>query len=86
MNHGDFIGALIMAGASLTLTVLLARLMWRGWRARGQRQIDTVGELPVVPAERGDIDWYVVCFTCGLAGERSVTCGCGNPSSTSISR
>lgn len=38
------------------------------------------------PAERGDIDWYVVCFTCGLAGERSVTCGCGNPSSTSISR
>ncbi|SKG09955.1 hypothetical protein [Mycobacteroides abscessus] len=27
-------------------------------------------------AERGDISWYVVCFTCGMAGERSVSCGC----------
>ncbi|WP_078315914.1 transporter [Mycobacterium sp. D16Q16] len=55
MNHGDFVGALIMAGASLTLSVLLFRLMWRGWRARAQRQADSVGELPAVPAERGDI-------------------------------
>ncbi|SHP22710.1 hypothetical protein [Mycobacteroides abscessus] len=31
--------------------------------------------LPTV--ERGDIAWYVVCFACGAAGERSVDCGCG---------
>lgn len=55
MNHGDFVGALVMAGASLTLAVLLFRLMWRGWRARAQRQTDVVGELPVTPAERGDM-------------------------------
>lgn len=38
------------------------------------------------PAERGDIDWYVVCFGCMAVGERSVDCGCGNPSSTGESR
>lgn len=30
--------------------------------------------------------WYVVCHRHKVAGERSVACGCGNPSSTSISR
>ncbi|CPS18091.1 Uncharacterised protein [Mycobacteroides abscessus subsp. abscessus] len=38
------------------------------------------------PAERGDIDWYVVCFGCMAVGERSVTCECGNPSSETDSR
>ncbi|MBA0046793.1 transporter [Mycobacterium sp. NPDC050853] len=55
MNHGDFVGALIMAGASLTLTVLLIRLMWRGWHARAQRQADVVGVLPAAPDERGEV-------------------------------
>lgn len=30
--------------------------------------------------------WYVVCFTCGAVGERSVDCGCGNPSGQGDSR
>lgn len=38
------------------------------------------------PAERGDVLWYVVCFQCRAVGERSVDCGCSNPSGTSISR
>lgn len=38
------------------------------------------------PAEREDVDWYVVCFGCMAVGEREVSCGCGNPSSPSISR
>lgn len=38
------------------------------------------------PAERGDIQWYVVCFTCMRAGDREVTCECGNPRSTGDSR
>ncbi|RIU33901.1 hypothetical protein [Mycobacteroides abscessus] len=38
------------------------------------------------PAERGDIDWYVVCFGCMTAGDREVSCDCGNPSSTGDSR
>ncbi|WP_100485840.1 hypothetical protein [Mycobacteroides abscessus] len=38
------------------------------------------------PAEMGDIQWYVVCFGCTKAGERSVDCGCGNPSSERDSR
>ncbi|AMT69262.1 MULTISPECIES: hypothetical protein [Mycobacteroides] len=38
------------------------------------------------PAERGDIQWYVVCFQCMMAGEHSVDCGCGNPSSERDSR
>lgn len=38
------------------------------------------------PAERGDVLWYVVCFTCMTAGERTVSCGCGNPSRTRESR
>lgn len=38
------------------------------------------------PAERGDIDWYVVCFTCMTAGDREVACDCANPSSQGDSR
>lgn len=38
------------------------------------------------PAERGDIDWYVVCHEHKVAGERDVPCGCGNPSSARHSR
>lgn len=29
------------------------------------------------PAERGDIDWYVVCHEHKVAGEREVDCRCG---------
>ncbi|MBN7524307.1 hypothetical protein I3U46_08310 [Mycobacteroides abscessus subsp. massiliense] len=29
--------------------------------------------------ERGDVQWYVVCFRCMAVGEREATCGCGNP-------
>lgn len=38
------------------------------------------------PAERGDIDWYVVCFQCRAVGERSVDCGCRNPNPQGDSR
>ncbi|PVB20705.1 hypothetical protein [Mycobacteroides abscessus] len=38
------------------------------------------------PAERGDVAWYVVCFGCMTAGERTVDCGCANPSSAGDSR
>ncbi|SHZ79662.1 Uncharacterised protein [Mycobacteroides abscessus subsp. abscessus] len=38
------------------------------------------------PAERGDIQWYAVCFRCMAVGERTVTCGCGNPSPQGDSR
>lgn len=38
------------------------------------------------PAERGDIDWYVVCHEHKVAGERDVPCDCGNPRSTGDSR
>ncbi|MDM3948260.1 hypothetical protein [Mycobacteroides abscessus] len=31
-------------------------------------------------SDQADTPWYVVCFEHGVAGERSVTCGCGNPS------
>ncbi|MBF9327949.1 MULTISPECIES: hypothetical protein [Mycobacteroides] len=46
-----------------------------------ERCLDTLS-----PAERGDIDWYVVCFGCMAVGERSVSCGCGNPSGQGYSR
>ncbi|SHO82493.1 hypothetical protein [Mycobacteroides abscessus] len=36
--------------------------------------------------EREDVQWYVVCFTCMKAGERSVDCDCGNPSNARDSR
>lgn len=38
------------------------------------RWLGTLGE-----AERGDVQWYVVCFRCKAVGERSVDCGCGLP-------
>ncbi|BBZ83326.1 hypothetical protein MABM_32420 [Mycobacteroides abscessus] len=38
------------------------------------------------PVERGDVQWYVVCFGCMAVGERDVLCGCGNPSEGTISR
>ncbi|TDH23672.1 MULTISPECIES: hypothetical protein [Mycobacteroides] len=33
-------------------------------------------------SDQHDTPWYVVCFTCGAVGERSVDYGCGNPSSS----
>ncbi|MBV6362743.1 hypothetical protein HZD78_22620 [Mycobacteroides chelonae] len=36
-------------------------------------------------SDRRDTPWFVVCFEHGVAGERSVACGCGNPSSPTIS-
>lgn len=33
-------------------------------------------------ADQNDTPWFVVCFTCGAVGEREVSCGCGNPSSS----
>ncbi|QSN22123.1 hypothetical protein I3U41_05790 [Mycobacteroides abscessus subsp. abscessus] len=36
--------------------------------------------------EREDVAWYVVCFQCMTAGERSVSCGCGNPRTDRYSR
>ncbi|SHU56041.1 Uncharacterised protein [Mycobacteroides abscessus subsp. abscessus] len=30
-------------------------------------------------SDQHDTPWYVVCFRCMTAGERSVDCGCGNP-------
>lgn len=54
-----------------------------------------VGQIHVIPVEqvrqwttwwdglsefdRHDTPWYVVCHRHKVAGERSVTCGCGNP-------
>ncbi len=35
--------------------------------------------LPV--AEREDVAWYVVCFTCMAVGEREVDCSCSNTQS-----
>lgn len=40
----------------------------------------------LLPVERGDVQWYVVCFGCMTAGERSVTCECRNPSGQGDSR
>lgn len=37
-------------------------------------------------ADQNDTPWFVVCFTCGAVGERSVDCGCGNPSRDGDSR
>lgn len=37
-------------------------------------------------SDQHDTPWYVVCFTCGAVGERSVDCGCGNPSGQGDSR
>ncbi|SKX74580.1 Uncharacterised protein [Mycobacteroides abscessus subsp. abscessus] len=36
--------------------------------------------------DRHDTPWYVVCHAHKVAGERSVTCGCGNPSGQGDSR
>lgn len=61
-----------------------------------------VGQIHVIPVEqlrqwttwwdglsdsdRHDTPWYVVCFTHKVAGEREVSCGCGNPSSSNDCR
>lgn len=47
---------------------------WRGWW-------DGLSE-----DDQADTPWYVVCFTCGAVGERSVTCDCRNPSGQGDSR
>lgn len=58
-----------------------------GWDYHPDKQIHVIPSVQVaewvacletLPAvERDDIAWYVVCFVCGAAGERSVDCGCG---------
>ncbi|SKH29443.1 Uncharacterised protein [Mycobacteroides abscessus subsp. massiliense] len=48
---------------------------------------DWIACLDTMPvAERDDVAWYVVCFQCMKAGERTVDCGCRNPSSEKNSR
>ncbi|SKU65039.1 Uncharacterised protein [Mycobacteroides abscessus subsp. massiliense] len=47
---------------------------WRGWW-------DGLSE-----ADQADTPWYIVCHTHKVVGERSVTCGCGNPSGQGDSR
>ncbi|MBN7559876.1 hypothetical protein [Mycobacteroides abscessus] len=42
--------------------------------AEWTRWLGTLGD-----GERDEMQWYVVCFTCGAVGERSVDCGCGLP-------
>ncbi|MFT4126020.1 MAG: transporter [Gordonia sp. (in: high G+C Gram-positive bacteria)] len=46
----DLIIAIVILGAWL----ILAALIVRGWRNRGHRQTDVVGEIPAVPADVGD--------------------------------
>ncbi|AMT72188.1 MULTISPECIES: hypothetical protein [Mycobacteroides] len=53
--------------------------------------VEQVGEwiacLDTMPTvEREDVQWYVVCFVHKVAGERQVSCGCGNPSAQDDSR
>lgn len=46
---------LIIVIAVLALWLVLISLVLRGWRNRGRRQVDAVGELPVVPDDPGPV-------------------------------
>ncbi|MGH3970761.1 MAG: transporter [Mycobacterium sp.] len=53
MNSGTLIGSLIFAVVLVALIALVISLMIRGWRRRGERQAQLIGNLPDVPDEVG---------------------------------
>lgn len=55
MNSATVAGSLIFATVLVVLYIVVARLMRRGWRHRGQRQAGLIGTLPAVPDALGTV-------------------------------
>jgi len=55
MNSGTLVGSVIFAAVLVVVIALAIQLMMRGWRRRGERQAQLIGELPEVPDEVGTV-------------------------------
>jgi hypothetical protein len=53
MNSGTLVGSLIFAAVLVVVIAVIIQLMMLGWRRRGHRQQELIGNLPGVPDEVG---------------------------------
>jgi hypothetical protein len=53
MNSGTLVGSLIFAAVLVVAIAVVIQLMMVGWRHRGRRQAELIGELPGVPDQVG---------------------------------
>jgi hypothetical protein len=53
MNSGTLVGSLIFAAVLVVAIAVVIQLMMLGWRRRGQRQEELLGNLPQVPDQVG---------------------------------
>ncbi|OBJ62490.1 transporter [Mycobacterium sp. 1423905.2] len=49
MNSGTLVGSLIFAAIVVIAIAVVIQLMMRGWRRRGERQVELIGTLPPFP-------------------------------------
>jgi hypothetical protein len=53
MNSGTLVGSLIFAAVLVVVIAVVIQLMMLGWRRRGERQEELIGNLPDMPDEVG---------------------------------
>ena len=66
MNTGTLVGSLIFAAVLVVVIAVVIQLMMRGWRRRGERQAELLGDLPVMPDTLGS----------ATVTTRGLYCGC----------
>lgn len=66
MNSGTLVGSLIFAAVLVVVIAVVIQLMMRGWRRRGERQAQLLGEMPDMPDVVGS----------ALVSSRGLYCGC----------
>jgi hypothetical protein len=66
MNSGTLMGSLIFAAVLAVLLAVIIQLMVRGWRRRGERQAESLGDLPDEPVTVGS----------ALVTSSGLYCGC----------
>jgi hypothetical protein len=91
MNSGTLVGSLIFAAVLVVLIAVVIQLMIRGWRRRGEQQVELIGTLPDMPDEVGTASItirgvYVGCTMAPDWNERITTGDLGYRSKAALSR
>jgi len=91
MNSGTLVTSLIIAALLAVLIAFVIQLMMRGWRERGRRQAELIGELPPMPNWTGPATIttrgvYVGCAMAPAWSERITASDLGYRSKAVLSR
>lgn len=65
MNTGTLVGSLIFAAIVVVAIAVVIQLMMRGWRRRGERQAELLGNMPDIPDTLGSAILTTQGLYCG---------------------